>query len=363
MLFRSEKSSEDTILTKKTSTKISGISTPTGSYDEPASPYGAKYPFNKVYETESGHIQEFDDTPGQERINTYHRSGTFTEVDANGTQVNYIVGDNFVLMEQNGCIHVAGECNITVDGQTNIYARSDANVKVEQNATITVGNNLDIGAANDVTLAAGGDLMAEVGGKFAIDAGEITMKSQGAMSVHAVGDYSAKGANMALQSEGNAEINVAGTLNMAYDEGNLGMSAGEAVFMSPTLLAIIALRPGYFPTYILIPTITTLLLAFLRMSIVLRHARNLGEEKILARTDELTGLPNRRRLIAELDTFSKIEGALLLLDLNGFKAVNDRYGHGVGDRILKQVAHRFSRALPTGAILSRLGGDEFGVLI
>lgn len=135
-----------------------------------------------------------------------------------------------------------------------------------------------------------------------------------------------------------------------------------SIFMSPTLLSAIALRPDFFPTYIVIPTITTLLLAFIRMTLVIRQANNLGEEKVLARTDELTGLPNRRRLIAELSTFNEVEGALLLLDLDGFKPVNDCYGHETGDRLLRQVAQRFSRSLPSGAILARLGGDEFGVI-
>jgi diguanylate cyclase (GGDEF)-like protein len=136
-----------------------------------------------------------------------------------------------------------------------------------------------------------------------------------------------------------------------------------SIFVSPTLLALMALRPGIFSIYILIPTIATLFLAFIRMTIVIRQARNLGEEKVLARTDELTGLPNRRRLVAELATYSQTEGALLLLDLNEFKPVNDQYGHEVGDLILQQVAQRFSRSLPTGSVLARLGGDEFGVLV
>lgn len=136
-----------------------------------------------------------------------------------------------------------------------------------------------------------------------------------------------------------------------------------SVFISPSLLAFSALRPGYFPIFIIAPTIATLFLAFIRMTIVIRQARNLGEEKVLARTDELTGLPNRRRLIADLDSFSKSEGALLLLDLNQFKPVNDQYGHEFGNLVLQQVAQRFSRSLPTGAILARLGGDEFGVLV
>ncbi|CAB4591707.1 MAG: diguanylate cyclase [Actinobacteria bacterium] len=136
-----------------------------------------------------------------------------------------------------------------------------------------------------------------------------------------------------------------------------------SIFISPALLSAIALRPDYFPSYVVIPTVITLLLAFIRMTLVIRQANNLGEEKVLARTDELTGLPNRRRLIAELSTFDGVEGALLLLDLDGFKPVNDRYGHEMGDRILRQVAQRFSRSLPTGAILARLGGDEFGILV
>lgn len=136
-----------------------------------------------------------------------------------------------------------------------------------------------------------------------------------------------------------------------------------SIFISPILLAISALRPDLFPIYILIPSIANLLLAFIRMSTALREARILTQERVLARTDELTGVANRRRLIAEIEEFSSVEGALLLLDLDGFKPVNDTYGHEVGDLILRQVAERFIRVLPHNAIVARLGGDEFGVLI
>jgi len=65
----------------------------------------------------------------------------------------------------------------------------------------------------------------------------------------------------------------------------------------------------------------------------------------------------------EMDEIGNSEGALLILDLDGFKPVNDSFGHDIGDEILKQVAMRFHRALPPDATLARLGGDEFGVLI
>jgi len=137
-----------------------------------------------------------------------------------------------------------------------------------------------------------------------------------------------------------------------------------SVMLSATLLAITSLRPGYLPNFILIPTIATLLLAFIRMTIALRQSRSIGEERVLARTDELTGLPNRRRFIAELDELvNTSDGALLLLDLDGFKPINDQFGHEVGDQLLKQVSTRFMRALPQGSLLARLGGDEFGAIV
>jgi diguanylate cyclase (GGDEF)-like protein len=136
-----------------------------------------------------------------------------------------------------------------------------------------------------------------------------------------------------------------------------------SVFLSATLLALLAIAPDNFPHFILIPSIGTLALAFIRMGIALHQARNIGDERILARTDELTMLPNRRRLISEISNFAMREGSLMLLDLDGFKPVNDSYGHEVGDKVLQQVAQRFSRALPSSALLARLGGDEFGVLV
>ena len=136
-----------------------------------------------------------------------------------------------------------------------------------------------------------------------------------------------------------------------------------SLLLSSLILALSALRPNYFPSFVLIPGFATILLAFFRMALAIRDAKQISEERELARTDELTGLPNRRRFLAELDLLIRREGTLLILDLNGFKGVNDRYGHEIGDLLLRQVAARFLRALPNGALIARLGGDEFGVVI
>lgn len=136
-----------------------------------------------------------------------------------------------------------------------------------------------------------------------------------------------------------------------------------ALILSSLVLTISVLRPDYFPRFVLLPAFATIGLAFIRMAVAMNDARQMSDEQILARTDELTGLANRRRFLSEYEPFLGSEGALLILDLDGFKPVNDRLGHQVGDQLLNQVARRFERVMPKGALLARLGGDEFGALI
>jgi diguanylate cyclase (GGDEF)-like protein len=81
--------------------------------------------------------------------------------------------------------------------------------------------------------------------------------------------------------------------------------------------------------------------------------------------DELTGLANRRQFYAVAPTILRVHGctaAVLVLDLNGFKPINDTFGHHVGDEVLRQVARRL--ALHTGGdLVARLGGDEFAAVL
>lgn len=145
-----------------------------------------------------------------------------------------------------------------------------------------------------------------------------------------------------------------------FSERISSFSATISLIASSCLLGIAALKPGYFPNFILLPGFITIALAFIRMSFALSEAKTAGTERVLARTDELTGLSNRRNFLTELEKLSS--GSIFLLDLNGFKRINDSLGHEAGDHLLKQVAIRFSRVIPSDALLARLGGDEFGVI-
>ena len=100
-----------------------------------------------------------------------------------------------------------------------------------------------------------------------------------------------------------------------------------------------------------------------------RAEQRAREATMLASTDELTGLANRRAFLRQLDR--EIAGAaefgwplaVAIFDVDHFKAVNDRHGHAIGDRVLQQIAARAGSAVRGGDLVGRIGGEEFGILM
>jgi diguanylate cyclase (GGDEF)-like protein len=137
-----------------------------------------------------------------------------------------------------------------------------------------------------------------------------------------------------------------------------------SIFLSFLTLGSLTIWSDSLSKFAAIPAVLALLLAFLRLSIALKHSQNLDVEHKLARTDELTGIANRRSLIAKLaEVENDTSYCMLLMDLDSFKEINDLFGHDAGDSVLIEVARRFEQVLPNNAFLARLGGDEFGVLV
>ena len=116
--------------------------------------YNTKYPKNHVYESESGHTVEFDDTENAERINEHHKSGTFYEIDADGNKVTRIVGNNYEIVAKNNNVNIKGDVNLTIDSNCNTYIKKDWNIQVDGNVnevikgnkTTQITGNLDIDA-------------------------------------------------------------------------------------------------------------------------------------------------------------------------------------------------------------------------
>jgi len=102
-----------------------------GTWTEPEVPYAANYPKNHVRQSESGHIEEWDDTSTKERIHIYHKSGTFEEIHPDGTTVHKIVGDNYTIKAKSDNIHIIGNCNITIDANANLYVKGNLEQQID----------------------------------------------------------------------------------------------------------------------------------------------------------------------------------------------------------------------------------------
>jgi diguanylate cyclase (GGDEF)-like protein len=144
-------------------------------------------------------------------------------------------------------------------------------------------------------------------------------------------------------------------------------SNGAMAFLIPALATTMGLWILIFATQVRISALAIgLASATLALAVIPMISRERGLNH-LSRTDDLTGLPNRRALYADVTArlaSDRNQGrALLLLDLDRFKEVNDSLGHDAGDRLLVQVGMRLARELGPLDLLARLGGDEFAILV
>jgi len=92
------------------------------------------------------------------------------------------------------------------------------------------------------------------------------------------------------------------------------------------------------------------------------------QARALARTDSLTRLDNRAAFVEQLQEALAVDAtstevAVLFIDLDGFKAINDRHGHRIGDEVLRIVGERLSACVRSSDVVARLGGDEFACLV
>ena len=136
---------DDTIVGVKKQTAVQNILTASeGFWSEPQTKYAAQYPYNHVYESESGHVVELDDTPGAERVHIAHRTGTFDEMHPDGTRVMKVVKDKYEIVLSDNNVMVYGDCNITINGRGSIFVRGDADLKVGGNMKTSVKGTYEV---------------------------------------------------------------------------------------------------------------------------------------------------------------------------------------------------------------------------
>ena len=130
--------------------------TPVGTEPPPGSP--GVYPYVKTFKTESGNMWEVDDTPGQERLFIYHKSGTYQEIIASGRNVSKVVGDNFKIIVQDDNIYIEGSQNLYVKGNMSITCLNDVNLNVGGRVEMNVAEDFKVKAKSISLETTSGDI-------------------------------------------------------------------------------------------------------------------------------------------------------------------------------------------------------------
>ncbi len=161
------------------------------TWNQPEIPYAAVYPFNHVFESESGHVMEIDDTKDNERLFTQHRTGTSQEIDKDGNQVNIIKGDHYNIVSGKRQAVIEGNLDITIGGRHKIYINKDG--QTNNHYDIQVGPNASV--------------------NIQIDKGDMNVVlKDGKLNTNVAGDYNMKiGGNMNLDVRGNKTETVSGS--------------------------------------------------------------------------------------------------------------------------------------------------------
>ena len=160
------------------------------TWNQPAIPYAAVYPYNHVFESESGHVFEIDDTLDNERIYQAHRTGTSYEIDKDGNQVDIVKGDHYNIVSGKRQVVIEGNTDITIGGRHKLYINKDG--ATDNHYDIQVGPNANI--------------------NIQIDKGDMNVVlKDGKLNTNVAGDYNMKiGGNMNLDVRGNKTETVSG---------------------------------------------------------------------------------------------------------------------------------------------------------
>ena len=216
-------------------------------WNQPTGDFNARYPYNNVYESESGHIMEYDDTPGAERIHQMHRSGTHYEIDHNGTRTNYVKGDNYDIRLHDDYVYVKGKVVHTFDDEVMIRYNDRAEISANWKLQLWSGGDLDIHSKRNINFKADGDINMQAdghinlhgtgitpgqtdeyraGSRNKMERSKIRMKA-GHVEIEAIGDETRpKQYGVAIQSN-QAPISVKTLLE--GDPGNIHVAAAENV--------------------------------------------------------------------------------------------------------------------------------------
>lgn len=213
-----EDSITQTFIQERIDNVVTGVETAAGeTWDEPETVYAAKYPYNNVMESESGHILEFDDTFESERIHIAHRNGSFQEWFPLGDKVEKVTKDNYQIIMGDDKIYVMGKVQITVQGSAEVYVKENVTMLVDGDVDATVHGNVTGLVDGDMDVTVHGSVTAQVDGDVTatID-GDLTATVGGNMTADIAGDSTETvGGSKTISAGGSCDITAGGSISIA----------------------------------------------------------------------------------------------------------------------------------------------------
>jgi len=181
-LARNEKLDKTIVDTKKEN--VEEFEVCGANIKEPETEYDAVYPNNRVIETQSGHIIELDDTKGKERIQIYHKMGTFFEIFPDGRLVSKINGARYDIVLGKDNVYIASDKNVRIGGKCNIEIVEEAKVIFNAKATVTAKGILDIVGEDKINIKSTGDVTLDSSGNTIIKStGNVKLESSGLLEI------------------------------------------------------------------------------------------------------------------------------------------------------------------------------------
>jgi len=129
---------EHTSLTTRKEQRLTNITGVNNTWSQPEISYNASYPYNHVYESESGHIMEFDDTTGAKRIHLRHTSGTSIEMTNNGDTIEITKNNRYILVTADNKVYIKGSKDVVIDGDYDLKVNGNYNIAVAGNKVETI---------------------------------------------------------------------------------------------------------------------------------------------------------------------------------------------------------------------------------
>ena len=217
------------LLTRLSETATTAVDTSSFTIDEdviqieqPPSAYAAQYPFNHVYESESGHLIEVDDTPTKERLHWYHRSGTFTEFHPKGIRTDRTNAHRYNIVKGNQESIISGqEKKIVGFNSYSSYAQSKFENITDDMVVTSSNGDIILGAPAGTTLISSGNVLLSASNTLVLSAQQIIRDDdsaadvvKGSYNLSAQGEYGLSSGKLTLGSMGATNISSFGAMSM-----------------------------------------------------------------------------------------------------------------------------------------------------